>query len=477
MGMRTALTSLARTLLAARMGVSSVLAMMYVMLFAMLAVGFFAMTGTATQVSHNERRRATALSAAESGMEFMRYQLAQMSIPPTTTEANVLSEVYNDLAAQIDGTSNLKNGDKVGYVPGQSVINIPANKNHWIKLASDGSKFRVVITPYGRMVTVKVIGCYSDSASAASDLAAVQLSYDTVERPTDFFSNGLASKGAVLIDSKFPTTGSPAAHANILVNTATNPPVTIGGSQPSSLAGDITVVGNNNPSILGGSSVGGSTNVADILANHVDHIAAADAPEYPTPDTSIFKQYAVNNYVPGQPSYENITIPPNANPTFNGGTIKGVIYIKHPNQVKFNGNVNITGIIVSENNGVGTLLTNTLTFQGNGGTKQGVEALPNLPQFAELKKLGGAFVLAPGFDVTFTGNFGSVSGHIVGDKVSIKGSSDVSVTGSIVALKSTLTISNNGILNLVQDSNQGHHGLRFSDRYTPKPTTYDEVKP
>jgi hypothetical protein len=458
---------------ALRQGIASILAMMYLMLFALLAVGFYATTGTNAQVAHNEKRRYVSLSAAESGMDFMRYQLAQMKIPPTTPETQVLQEVYNDLSEQLDGTPNLGHM-KVGYIPGQSEINIPANKNEWIKLTSDGARFRVVITPYGRRISVKVIGTFADSSLGTLQKAAVQLAYDTQERPTDFFSHGLASRGTVFNDSKVMMTGSPNSHAGILSLATVSPPVTL---SDAGIAGDITVVGAHNPSVAAGTSVGGTTSQADIFANHVTHLDPADPPEFPTPDTTPYKQYAVNMYVPGLPAYENVLIPPNTNPTFNGGTIKGVVYVMKPNQIKFNGAVNITGVIVTDGANVGTLLTNTVTFQGNGGSKLGVDELPDLPQFIGLKNLAGSFLVAPGFDVTFTGNFGSVTGHIVGDKVTIKGSSDVSVTGSIVALKHTLTISNNGVLNLIEDPTLGHAGLRFSERYVPLPTTYDEVKP
>jgi hypothetical protein len=158
--------------------------------------------------------------------------------------------------------------------------------------------------------------------------------------------------------------------------------------------------------------------------------------------------------------------------------MRGIIYIQQPNSVKFNGGVNITGVIVCEDVGVGNLLTNILNFQGNGGTKKGVDQLPNSPEFAGIKTdLAGSFIIAPGFDVNFTGNFGSIAGHIVGDRVTMQGSSDATITGSIVSLKNTLKISTNGVLNFVLDPNLGHGGLRFSDRYTPLPATYDEVKP
>src|SRR5438046_1159262 len=88
----------------ARCGVTSMLAMMYLVLFAVMAVGFYAATGTNAQVSHNEQRRYKSLGAAESGMDFMRYQLFQVSIPPSTLDINVLTEIYNDLAVQLNNT-------------------------------------------------------------------------------------------------------------------------------------------------------------------------------------------------------------------------------------------------------------------------------------------------------------------------------------------------------------------------------------
>jgi len=460
-------------------GVVTILAMMYIVLFALLAIGFYASSNTATLVSQNEQRRYKALGAAESGMDFMRFQLFQTSIPPTTTDANVLVEVQKDLAAQLNGTANM-GAKTVGIDAGATEINIPSEKTQYIKIASDGSKFRAVITRSGRLITVKVVGAYADNSTGDADRAAVQLTYDNVERPTDFFSNGMASKSNVVIDTRIPITGNPAAHANILSISNANPPVTVGSaSGTSSIAGDITVLQGLNPTVSGGSSVGGTTIQADIMANHVKHVAAADAPEFPTPSTLPYKKYAINPYIAGHGNYENILIPPNTNPNFNAGTVlTGIIYIQQPNNVKFNGSVNITGVIVTEDIGVGNLLTNVLNFQGNGGIKKGVDQLPNSPQFAGIKAdLAGSFIVAPGFDVNFTGNFGSIAGHILGDRVTLQGSSDATISGSIISLKNTLKITTNGVISFNLDPNQGHGAMRFSDRYTPMPASYDEVKP
>jgi hypothetical protein len=457
-----------------RRAIASMLAMLYLVLFAMLAVGFYASTNTAGQVSINEQRRYRALGAAESGMDFMRFQLFQVAIPPATLDIDILKEVQKDLAAQMNGTANM--GTKtVGIDLLATEINVPSSKDQYITLAGDGSKFRATITHTARRITVKVVGAYSNSSIAASDLAAVQLSYDPSERPTNFFDTGMVSKSTVTIDTKNPIKGDPASEASIMSYSNTNPPVTM---TSGSITGDITTINGLNPSIAGGVSVGGSAIMADILANHVHHIDPANPPEFPVPDTSIFKKYATNIYVPGKASYDNIIIPANMNPNIAGPiTLRGVIYIQSPNNVKFTGNVNIQGTVVTDNSGIGTLLTNVLTFSGSGNTTAGLETLPDLPQFHDLRQMGGSFVIAPGYDVKFTGNFNAVAGSIVGDRINVSGSADLNVTGSFVALKNTLTLGTNGIINIKQGVTGMHSGLRFSDRYVPNPTTYDEVKP
>ena len=76
-----------------------------------------------------------------------------------------------------------------------------------------------------------------------------------------------------------------------------------------------------------------------------------------------------------------------------------------------------------------------------------------------------------------TGSFSAISGNIVGDRVNVQGSADLNVSGSIIALKNTLTLGTNGVINLKASPTGMHAGLRFSDRYVPNAATYDEVKP
>src|SRR5205085_9925422 len=246
-----------------------------------------------------------------------------------------------------------------------------------------------------------------------------------------------------------------------------------------SIAGDITVPAGEVPVISPGTSVGGSSITTDIMANHVHAIDPANPPDFPVPDTSGYAKYATTMYVAGKTTYDNVYIPANLNPTIGGPiTFRGVLLIKSPNNVKFNGNVNFVGVVVSDNSGVGTLLTNVLTFTGSGNTSAGLESLPALPQFPpDERAMGGSFVIAPGYDLKFTGNFNAIAGNVVGDRINVQGSSDLAISGSMVALKNTLSLGTNGVLSFKANASGYHTGLRFPDRWVPNAASYDEVKP
>src|SRR5687767_2408718 len=85
-----------------RTGAAAVIAMVFMVLFASLAVGFYAQTSIAVQLGHNEQRMLHARNAAESGMEFMRYHLALVQIPPLTPDDLVMEKVYKDLSTSLE---------------------------------------------------------------------------------------------------------------------------------------------------------------------------------------------------------------------------------------------------------------------------------------------------------------------------------------------------------------------------------------
>ena len=77
----------------ARRGIAAMLAMLFLVLISTLAVGFYGATTSSVQVVNNELRAGEALMAAESGMEFIRYHLKNVSVPYGTTQANLFAKL------------------------------------------------------------------------------------------------------------------------------------------------------------------------------------------------------------------------------------------------------------------------------------------------------------------------------------------------------------------------------------------------
>ena len=90
-----------------RRGVASMLAMLYLVLFSVLAVGFYATTTVSSQLSRNEQRVVEAELAADVGLDFMRFALYQLIIPSSAPSANLLTLVHGDLVGLLEQTGNL----------------------------------------------------------------------------------------------------------------------------------------------------------------------------------------------------------------------------------------------------------------------------------------------------------------------------------------------------------------------------------
>src|SRR2546421_9783082 len=90
-----------------RRGMTALIAMLYLALIASLAVGFYASTNSASMVTANEQRTNMALMSCESGMDFMRFHMYNVTIPYGTTQAQLFGSLYNQLKTQLENTGNL----------------------------------------------------------------------------------------------------------------------------------------------------------------------------------------------------------------------------------------------------------------------------------------------------------------------------------------------------------------------------------
>src|SRR5215217_9001922 len=96
-----------------RPGVTAMLAMLFLVLFSVLSLGFYALITTSVAVSGSEQHAAHAMLAAESGMEYVRYHLGNVHVPPQTSDANLVQAVYDDLFNLTKNTASMS-GQNVG---------------------------------------------------------------------------------------------------------------------------------------------------------------------------------------------------------------------------------------------------------------------------------------------------------------------------------------------------------------------------
>lgn len=446
-----------------RRGITSVLAMLYLVLFSALAVGFYAATNTQTQIASNDERVARAFFACESGMDFMRYQLARVSVPPATPVDQVVDELYADLETQLNSTGNLTAIEKVG-----NTISIPATGHIQLDGGND-SRFRAIITDWAGEIVVKVEG----QSGGLSTTRAITMDFSRATKPSTVFDYAVASKGQIYMKKGAVTSvaGVDPIIATMMSALAADPAIDVRGG---TIGGDLSVTDMGTVDVSGG-NVGGS-NIPSVIMS--DHVHEVEAPEFPTIDTDIYRQYATNSFVSGARTQQNIIIPANTNPQFNGGdTVQGIMYIESPNVVTFRGNFNLQGFIVFENDGDSS--ENVLDFRGNVSQAP----LPSGSAFDPLRSTSGVAILGPTAAVTMSGSTDSfLRGSVIVGSFNFKGSADIQIDqGTLMTYNETnnacvfdgKTVKFTG----TGSSNTPTVGLTYSSYYQPNPTSYTEVAP
>jgi len=106
-----------------------------------------------------------------------------------------------------------------------------------------------------------------------------------------------------------------------------------------------------------------------------------------------------------------------------------------------------------------------------------VEVLPSTPTFAAVKQQTGTFVLAPGFGVTFAGNFSAINGAIAADQLTFTGTAEGLVRGSVIGLRDITTRVGGNVDIFVDRSNADPNPAGFLKPFAliPQPETYQEL--
>jgi len=246
------------------------------------------------------------------------------------------------------------------------------------------------------------------------------------------------------------------------------------------IEGDVSI---SNPdayaTLTGNTRIGGESIWGGDIMDHI-HIGIGDV-AFPEVDPTVFEPFAVNivdsgTSTSGNKTFTNIRILADTNKTFSGNiTLNGVVFIEAPNTVHFSGNVTITGVVVTEDAGEGAYDTNTIKFTGN-TTVRGVEELPDEPEFSALRQMPGSFLLAPGFGVQFTGNFGTVSGTLAADSFKWTGNAGGTVHGTIINYgDSEFKLTGNSNLSFDRSGDpETPAGFATPGRLVPVPSSYTE---
>lgn len=477
-----------------RPGMTSVLAMLYLVLFASLAVGFYAATNTSVQVSSNERHARQAMLSTESGMEFMRHILGNVEIPANATSDQVWTQLCQQVASQINGTgSGTANFNYVQAIPpaaGVTTWTLPT-----LKLPGGGA-CTVTLAPNDANATtidVTVLGLEPDlrtdkTQGSAPNHRKIKVTYVKGPRASEIFNYGVASRSAINMGGNAVITGASGAlnRGSVLSATSKAVPLTMTGSPK--ISGDFSFTNPNGAPTFGNGTIAGYNSSSSEFANHVH--AGVTPPEFPTIDSSPFEKYVPGptdtgaSVISASPpssrkSFTNIRIKAGVNPSFAAGSvIQGVVFIETPNQVTFTGGVTIQGVIVvDQKNLTGDSSSNVIKFGGN-VTHQGVETLPNSGAFAGLPNLSGSFLLAPAFDLIMRGNTNNVGGTIVAGKIDIAGTAGANVKGTVINLDDT-SVDMTGTSDIVispSGSDKYPAGITFGSHFTPNPATYLELQ-
>jgi hypothetical protein len=272
-----------------------------------------------------------------------------------------------------------------------------------------------------------------NQSTNSADFALLANNWLRTSHGESVFYFGVATKGPLHIASNIePEHGNISIESDVyIVSENSNLALEMIGN--THITGDVFIV---NPfgtvDLQGGdASIGGET-----VPGAYDHVfTGIDPVEFPVPNPSYFEHYVVEDINLTETTFENIRIPPNTNPSFGGGvTMNGVVFIETPNLVTFTGHVSITGIIVGDGDVTDNSGTNRIDFLGTVDSSP-VTSLP--AQFGGLREETGTFLMAPGFSVSFSGDFETINGAIAANGITFSGNAGGTIEGSVLNYSDT----------------------------------------
>ena len=404
-----------------RKGAVLIVAMIFVLIFSALAVSMATMSGTNTQLASNQQKVDCALGSAESGLDVERYWLDTVIFPSNTPENKYFSTIMNSLGSNMDANSitNIVLKKPFGIISPVTLDSITGQTFSGQMAISNSNPYILEVSSTG-------------GNGQITRTIKVDFSIEPYEWP--IFNFGLATKGPINYTGN-PTTlvAAEAWEADIYIESSGSSDAlsVVGNTQ---FMGDI-MVGNPTANVNFGADVviDGDHN-QDAIDNHV-HIGV-DPVTFPEPDTARFTTYATGDVIDSSTdlnaysnSLVNCSIAAGTNPVFPKSVIiQGILLIESPNIVTFTQNVALQGIIVGQGDYTVDPATDRIDVLGNfssGPYPAGVE-------FDAIRAEDGSSIVAPGFAMSFQGNFSTLEGVVAVSGVTFSGNVNAQIKGTII---------------------------------------------
>jgi hypothetical protein len=379
------------------------------------------MSDANVQLAENQRKANRARANAESGLDIVRCWSNPVSIPGTTAPEDRFGQIASSFQNAVSGISNIT----LDY--DSSSITIPSVPLNF----ANGQSFYALMTPKPtvadpNVLQLDVTGMYG------SLTRTIRVNYKFGTRVHTVFDYGVATKGPLHLAGNIELEGiNVSVESDVYIESENeNEALSIIGN--SQIAGDVRITNPDAYVTLQGGQAGIGGETGDDALNHVS--VGETPPEFPIPNPGYFEQYVVEdiNYPSSETTFENIRIPPNTNPYFSGNVVlKGIVFIETPNIVTFAGNTTITGIIIGDGDYEDNSGTNRIKFEGTVDSSP-VSDLPDEPQFSGLRDETGTFLMAPGFHLSFGGNFSTLNGAIAGNGIEFYGDAGGTINGSVI---------------------------------------------
>ncbi len=409
-----------------RNGSVMIMCMILLVMASAMAAALVSISGANLQIADGQQHGNRAFANAESGLEVMRYWLNRVRVPSSTPSSQYLTEVITRVRADLlaNAATNLVIYDD-GSIP--SVLLDAATgqffRGQWSVLPGTPTVLRVVVT---------------GTNGKASRTILTHFLIEPYRFP--IFNYGIATKGAIRFPQNPTLTGAAQNwEADIYVESLSNlVAIQVGGN--TNFDGDIDI---GNP--FADVDFQGDVRIAEDSGQAAidEHVTiGADPVEFPVPELTQFRQYATGPVIGSTTNLSasmtlaNATIQAGTNPTFLGNVIlQGILFVESPNVVTFTRNVVLEGLIVAEGN-VLNPGTNKISFQGNFASS----TYPAGSQFAAIRSQTGSSILAPGFGVSFTGNFSSVNGVLAANDLYFSGNASAVVKGTMISYSQNPTL-------------------------------------